>query len=330
MEFQKTREFERMICEYTGAKYCSVLPNGTISLTLALMALGIGEGDEVIVPDYTMIATPNSVLLAKAKPIFVDINKSLCMDVKAIKKAITPKTKAIIHVSINGRSGDLGAIKELCKKKNIMLIEDAAQALGSFYKKRHLGRHGIIGSFSFSTPKVITTGQGGAVVTDNKKIYEKVLKLKDFGRVRSGVDSHDQIGWNFKFTDLQAVFGIEQMKKLSWRVKRKKAIYSLYEKLLKNVKEVEFVPTNLKEVSPWFIDILVPDPAYLHDYLKLKGIGARPFYPAIHKQPIYKRVKGDFPMATQAGSRGLWLPSSSSLKDSDIKFICKEIREFYK
>ncbi|OGN01560.1 MAG: aminotransferase [Candidatus Yanofskybacteria bacterium RIFCSPLOWO2_12_FULL_43_11b] len=329
MEFKKTEEFEKMICDYTGAKYCSVVSNGTISLFLALKALGIKDGDEVIVPDYTMIATPNTVVMAGARPVFVDVDETFCLNPDLVSKAITSKTKAIIHVSINGRAGGFDKLRSVCKKKKIYLIEDAAQSLGSFHKGKHLGRFGEFGSFSFSVPKIITTGQGGALITDSKELYEKVEKLKDFGRVKSGVDSHDAMGWNFKFTDLQAVLGIEQMKKLPGRAKRKKAMLALYHKLLKDVKEIKFIETS-SGTSPWFIDVLVPDPKALQSYLKERGIGSRLFYPAIHTQPIYETVKGKFPVATSIGNHGLWLPSSSFLKDSDIKFICKEISGFYK
>lgn len=337
VEFKKTEEFERAICDYTGAKYCSVLPNGTISLVLALMALGVKRGDEVIVPDYTMIATPNAVVMVGAQPIFVDIDDSLCLNTELAKRAITARTKAIIHVSINGRAGGLDNLKKLCRDKNIYLVEDAAQSLGSFYGKKHLGRHGIVGSFSFSAPKIITTGQGGALIADNKTIYDKIEKLKDFGRVEAGVDWHDDIGWNFKFTDLQAVFGIEQMKKLSQRTKLKKEIYSLYKKYLSGIKEIKFIETNLKKVSPWFMDILVPDPLALQKHLKDNNIGSRVFYPAIHTQPAFKHVKGrfgkltasNFPIATHVGQHGLWLPSSAFLKNADIRRICKCIKDFY-
>lgn len=329
MEFKKTEELEKMICDYTEAKYCSVVSNGTISLFLALKALDIKNGDEVIVPDYTMIATPNAVVMAGAKPVFVDVDDSLCLDTKLVSKAITSKTKAIIHVSINGRAGELNKLKKLCKDKKICLIEDAAQSLGSFHNGKHLGRYGLIGSFSFSVPKIITTGQGGALITDNKKLYERIEKLKDFGRVKAGVDLHDEMGWNFKFTDLQAVLGIEQMKKLPSRVERKKAMLALYQKHLKGVSEIKFINTS-RETSPWFIEIMIPNAKALQNYLKEQGIGSRSFYPAIHSQPIYKNVKGHFPVATYAGQHGLWLPSSSFLKDSDIKFVCKKIVDFYK
>ena len=331
MEFKKTEEFEKEICGFTGAKYCSVLPNGTVTLFLALMALGIKKGDEVIVPDFTMIATPNSVVMVGATPVLVDIDEdSLCLNPELVAKAITLKTKAVFHVSVNGRAGRLAELKKLCREKKIPLIEDAAQSLGSFFNGKHLGRHGLMGSFSFSVPKIITTGQGGALITDSKKIYEKIEKLKDFGRVKAGVDWHDQIGWNFKFTDLQAVLGLAQIKKLAKRTGLKKEIYAFYQKYLKEVEQVKLIQTDLKNVSPWFIDVLVPEPLALQSYLKTKNIGTRLFYPAVHTQPIYQYVKGYFPVTTKITEHGLWLPSSAFLKKSDIKYICQCIKDFYK
>jgi len=332
-EFKKTREFEEKIANYVGSKYCSVVSNGTISLFCALKALDIGDGDEVIVPDYTMIASANAIILAGAKPVFVDIDKkSLCLDFDLIKNAITRKTKAIILVSINGRCPDVKKFRQLASEKNIFLIEDAAQSLGSKYAGKHLGTFGDIGSFSFSTPKIITTGQGGALVTDNEEIYKKILKIKDFGRQKSGVDIHETLGYNFKFTDLQAVIGIEQMKKLDFRAERKKQIYSLYKKLLKEVQDVEFIQTDSKDTSPWFIDVLVPTGKRekLIAFLKESAIGSRPFYPAIHTQPPYKWVEGNFENSQYISERGLWLPSSSFLMDEDINYICGKIKDFFK
>ncbi len=235
-EFQKTRDFEKMIADFVGSKYCSIVSNGTVSLTTALMALGIGKGDEVIVPDYTMIASANSIVLAGAKPVLVDIDDdTLCLDLQKVKKAITKKTKAIMLVTINGRYPNIEDFVDFCKKNNIFLIEDAAQSLGSKYKGKYLGTFGIIGSFSFSYPKIITTGQGGALITDNEEAYKRILKIRDFGRKKTGVDYHEAMGYNFKFTDLQSVIGIEQMKKIEWRGKKKKEIFELYRSLLKNV-----------------------------------------------------------------------------------------------
>jgi perosamine synthetase len=332
-EFKKTREFERAIANYVGSRYCSVVSNGTISLVIALMALGIGRGDEVIVPDFTMIASANAVVLIGAKPVLVDIDpRNLCLDLELAEEAISPKTKAIMYVSINGRCHDMKEVVDLAKKHNLFLIEDAAQSLGSKYKGKHLGTFGNIGSFSFSYPKIITTGQGGALVTNDEELFEKISMIKDFGRPKSGIDYHEIFGFNAKFTDIQAVIGIEQMKKLDWRVKRKKEMYKLYMDLLEDIEEIEFINTDLQNTSPWFIDILVPNLKIRDElalFLKERGIGTRPFYPPIHTQPPYSWVNGNFKNAQYVSQKGLWLPSSSNLSDEDIHYVCHRIREYF-
>ncbi len=218
-----------------------------------------------------------AVVLAGAKPVLVDIDPSnLCLDLELTRRAITPRTRAIMYVSINGRCPDMESVVALACEKKLYLVEDAAQSLGSRCKGRHLGTFGEIGSFSFSVPKIITTGQGGALVTTDEEIYEKIRRIKDFGRSRGGVDYHEIMGFNAKFTDLQSVIGIEQMKKLDWRVKRKKEMFQLYRELLSEVKQVEFIETNLYDCSPWFIDILIDgegEREKLVNYLSEKGIG---------------------------------------------------------
>ncbi len=333
MEFKKTEELEKIIADFTGARYAVMLPNGTISLTIALLALGLKTGDEVLVPDMTMVASPNSAALVGIKPILVDIEpETLCMDLKQAKKSLTSKTKALMYVPFNGRSNDMDEVVKFCKNNKLYLIEDAAQALGSFWEGKHLGTFGDIGSFSFSVPKIITTGQGGALVTNNKKIYQKIKRLKDFGRTMGGNDIHDYMGWNFKFTDLQAVVGLEQMKKLSWRLKRKKALWKRYFQGLKNVGDIAFIPTNLENTVPWFIDIFTAKRDQLARYLGEKGIGTRSIYPPIHSQKIYKLFYKDknFPVTGKFAAKGLWLPSSSNLKDDEIRYVCGKIKEFYK
>ena len=328
-EFRRTREFERAVAGYVGAEHASIVANGTVSLFIALKALGIGEGDEVIVPDYTMIASANAIVLAGAAPVFVDISLSnLCLDLELAECAITPRTRAIMLVNLNGRSPKMDDACELAGRHNLSLVEDAAQSLGSFYHGRHLGTFGDVGSFSFSAAKIITTGQGGALVTDDDNLFERIRKIKDFGRRQSGVDFHEIIGYNFKFTDLQSVIGIEQMKKLPWRVERKKEIYSFYQDNLADVEQVEFVPTNLDDTSPWFIDVLVPDPVALWEHLSKHDIGSRRFYPAIHSQPAFG-WEGDYPNSEYAAQHGLWLPSSSFLTDDDFHRVCDAIREYF-
>ena len=332
-EFKKTKEFEQMISDYVGSKYVSVVSNGTVSLAIAVMALDIKGEDEVIVPDYTMIASANAVILAGAKPVLVDIDRTnLCLDLDLVEKVITSKTKAIILVTVNGRYPEMEKFVDFTHDHNLFLIEDAAQSLGSRYNGKHLGTFGDVGSFSFSAPKVITTGQGGALVMDNEEIYHRILRIKDFGRAQGGVDYHENMGYNFKFTDFQAVIGIEQMKKLDWRVKRKKEMYKLYRDLLEDIEGIEFIDTYLEDTSPWFIDILVDEGkrGELASFLEKRGIGTRPFYPAIHTQPPYSWIKGDFKNAEYISGRGLWLPSSSFLSDENVESICGAIKDFYK
>ncbi len=331
-EFNQTQKFEQMICDYTEAKYCFAVNNGTVSLTLAALACGIKTGDEVIVPNFTMIATPNSIKLFGANPIFVDVEpETLCLDIEQVKKAITRKTKAIMLVSTNGRYPRAGVEEfiKLAEKDNLVLIEDSAQALGSFYPNgRHIGTVGKVGSFSFSVPKVISTGQGGAIITNDDDIAYKLKRLKDFGRSRGGIDIHDTIGWNFKFTDLQAVVGIEQMKKLQWRVDRKKEILKRYQENLKDVKKLKFFDQDLENTTPWFIDVLVEDRENLIAFLKENNIGTRLMYPPVNKQKAYQ-VPGEYPVSNMVGERGLWLPSASQLTNSQINYICEKIERFY-
>ena len=330
-EFKKTREFEQMICDYTGAKHCWIMANGTVSLSAALMAVGVGVGDEVICPDYTMAATPNSAELIGAKAVFVDIDrKTLCMDFRKMREAVTEKTKAVLLVSINGRYPEnMEEYAAFCRSKGIHLIEDAAQSLGSFCHGRHLGRFGEIGSFSFSAPKVITTGQGGALITDDDELADRIKKIRDFGRDKGGSDHYLTKGWNFKFTDLQAVLGIEQMKKLPERVERKKEMGMLYDSLLKDIPGVELVPTNYEDTSPWFFDILCERREQLQAFLKEKGVGTRPFYPALHAEPAYGYTELSFPVTEEVAAKGLWLPSSIFLTDDQIRYVCESIKEFY-
>lgn len=331
-EFKRTAEFEKRIADYTGAKQCVVVNNGTISLTLMAIAAGIAPGDEVIVPNYTMIATPNSVKMLGATPVFVDVEpQTLCMDLDAANKAITAKTKAIILVTANGRYPKSGieAFKKLATEKNIILLEDAAQSLGSFYPDgKHQGTHGLMGSFSFSAPKIITTGQGGAIVTNSDEVAVKLRKLKDFGRSGGGNDVHDSIGYNFKFTEMQAVIGNEQMKKLEARVNRKKEIFQQYRQQLDGINEVTFFDQDLSCTTPWFIDALVEDREGLIKFLKERSIGSRLMYPPINRQEAY-HVSGSHPVSNLVGEKGLWLPSASQLTGEQVSRICECITAFY-
>ena len=328
-EYKKTEEFEKLICKFTGSKYSVVVNNGTVALTLALLAFGIKPGDEIITPDLTMIATPNSAKLIGAEPIFVDIEKeTLCMDIKKAENDLSSKTKALIYVSFDGRTGDPYKVKKFCKDNNLIFIEDAAQSLGSLHKRKQIGTFSDIGIFSFSPHKIITTGQGGALVTDNSITYKKLKKLKDFGRSSGGNDIHDTIGFNFKFTDLQATIGIEQMKKLPHGIRRKKKIFKLYYDNLKEITEIEFIKTNLDSITPWSVDVYVKSRVKLACILRQHNIGTRLLYPPVNTQKVYN-IKGSFPVTEKYSKRGLWLPSSLKLTDEEINQICSVIKNYY-
>ncbi|OGD06947.1 aminotransferase [Candidatus Amesbacteria bacterium RIFCSPLOWO2_01_FULL_49_25] len=329
MEFRQTQELEKRLAELTDSKYAIMTVNGTVALLLALKALGVGPGDEVVVPNLTMIATPNACVLAGASPVLVDVDpQNLCLDLTAARKRIGSKTKAMIYVPLNGRSHDMRKVKKFCKENKLFLIEDAAQALGSFCRGQHLGTWGDIGTLSFSTQKIITTGQGGAMLTNRKRLANRLLKIKNFGRLGGGNDTHDEWGWNFRFTDLQAVVGLEQMKKLPERIRRKKEIYKRYLDELKHISRIRFIETNLDETTPWFVDIYVDEPDALAKYLQNKGIGTRRIYPAVSSQKIYKsNLK--FPIAERFAGLGLWLPSSSQLTNRQIDHVTGHIRAFF-
>ncbi|MDE7321826.1 MAG: DegT/DnrJ/EryC1/StrS family aminotransferase [Lachnospiraceae bacterium] len=330
MEFKQTRNLENMIADFTGAKYCLMMPNGTLSLSVALMACGVCAGDEVIVPDYTMVATANAAELIGAKAVFADVaRENLCMDYHAMVSAITPKTKAVIIVSMNGRYPDnIQKYINFCKERGLYIIEDAAQALGSRKNGVQIGRYGDIGSFSFSVPKIITTGQGGALITDDENLYNKIRLIRDFGREKGGSDNYLVKGWNFKFTDLQAVIGIEQMKKLPERIKRKKEMEELYRKLLADVKEIEWIKKNDKDELLWFFEILCEKREALQRYLKENGIGSRESYPPLHSEPAYG-YNEKYPVTEEITQKVLWLPSTITLTDDQICYICSKIKQFY-
>lgn len=335
-EFVETRKLEKSIANFLGVKYCSIVNNGTISLSLALLAGGIKAGDKVIIPNLTMIATATAVSLIGAIPILVDVNISdLTLDYNSVIDVLEKEKniKALIYVTLNGRGQYIYDFKELCKANNIFYISDDAQSLGSLTnKKEKIGNVADISSFSFSMPKIITTGQGGCLVTNDDYYYKKIIELRDFGRDKAGVDNHPYYGINSKFTDLQAVIGNSQMDDIYIRIEQKKNIYYQYQYLLGNIPEVEFLPTSLTYTTPWFVDIYIDNKEKLIEFLKKEGIGTRPIYPPIHTQGIYKNdweVRKLYPISEQYSKKGLWLPSSLTLTKDKINFICDKIQQFY-
>ena len=302
--------------------------SGNCAIILALMAANISEGDEVIVPNYTMIATINSVRMVGATPIIIDIDKeSLTISLNEIKSNISSKTKAIIHVSLNNRHCNIESISKYCKEHKIILIEDAAQSLGCFVNNNHFGTFGDIGCFSLSTPKIISTGQGGFVVTNNDELANKIRMIKNFGRKEAGNDIFELFGINFKFTDIQAIIGIEQLKKISDRILRLREIFDLYYLHLKNI--YRMIEPESNTWIPWFVDIFVEDRSKLVLFLKIHNIQTRDTYPEINKTPMYKddilHIHSNY-----VSTHGIFLPTHMLLSNDQIIYICRLIKFFYK
>lgn len=325
-EYKQTELLEKMICDFIGCKHCVMTTSGTAALILSLMALGIQPGDEVIVPNYTMIATINAVKCVGATPVIIDVDSdSLTMNSKDMRLYITSKTKAVIHVSLNNRICDIEELQKLCDSNQIHLVEDAAQSLGCVYNNKHIGRFGKIGCFSLSTPKIISTGQGGFVITDDSEIYKKLCMIKNFGRKEGGIDDFGIYGLNFKFTDIQAVIGIEQMKKLEYRVGRMREIYDVYYRELSGA--VKMLKPAFDGWIPWFIDIYIDNRDELMAYLKKHNIQTRKTYPEINKTPMYSDDESkNLPNSKYVSEYGLFLPSHIQLTDDKIIYICNIIK----
>jgi perosamine synthetase len=328
-EGEKTREFEKKIATLCGVKHAVAVSNGTVALYVALKLLGVGEGDEVIVPDFTFIASANSVKLTGAIPVFVDVDeKTFNIDPESTEKAITQKTKAIMPVHIYGQAADMDRIGELARKYALYIVEDAAQGIGVKFKGKPVGGFGDMGCLSFYADKTLTTGEGGMILTNDDKLAEQCILMKNQGRLRAGAYIHPHIGYNFRLSDLQAAIGLGQLSKLSTIIEMKKRKEKLYRDGLIDIKAIEFPYIDPMVYNvPFRINILVDDPEGLQKFLEKEGIGSRRFFYPLHRQPCYN-VGGQFPNAEKAYARGLSLPSSVALSEQQILYICQKIRSF--
>jgi len=327
IEAHRTAAFEQAVAEYVGACYAVAVPSCTVALALSLMALGIGSGDEVVVPDLTFVATANAVNLAGAIPVLADVcPDTQGLDPAALERAITPRTRAVIPVWFNGRDPGIEAIIAVARVNRLAVVEDAACALGSRRHGQHAGTFGDTGCFSFNTTKIITTGTGGMIVTNDPAIHERVERLKNHGRLDRR-DYHPTIGFNFGFTDVLAALGLAQMRKLPDRVIWKQKMFILYQERLAKVPGVSF-PHTSDEDCLWYADIYVDGPSRLKALLEGRGIQTRSYFPPLHTQPCYQ-MEGDFDNAMTISGRGLWLPFASYLKEQAVDRICSEIKAYF-
>lgn len=326
-------EFEESFQKFTDANYSTSVNNGTVAIHLALEALGITSGDEVIVPTLTYIASVNPIVQVGAIPVFVDsLKSSWQIDPEDIKRKITSKTKAIMVVHLYGQSSDMDAIMQIAQEYNLLVVEDCAEAFGSFYKGKHVGTFGDVGTFSFFGNKTITCGEGGMVTAKNKLIYDKMKHLKNQGVSSEKQYWHDVIAFNYRMTNMQAAIGLAQIERVNQFIVRKKEIAELYKTYLKDTPILVHNEENETVHSYWMTSILVEESENrekLRDYLKNQGIETRPLFYPVHTMPMYN--KGEiFPVADDLSSRGINLPSWPGLRNEDVELICKKIKDFYK
>lgn len=319
--------FEDEFARFCGTRYAIATSNGTVALHLALVTLGIGHGDEVIVPTLTFIATANAVTYTGAKPVFVDSERQTWnIDPEKIEAAITPRTKAVIPVHLYGHPADMAPIMEIAKKYNLYVIEDAAEAHGATYRGNYVGSIGDIGCFSFFGNKIITTGEGGMLTTNQENLARQAKMLRDHGVSPDKKYWHPLIGFNYRLTNLQAAIGVAQMEKIDRILDRKREIALFYRSLLENVAGIT-LPSEASWARNvfWMYSILV-EKEYgmsrdkLMVRLKEAGVDSRPVFYPVHTMPPYEQGLS-FPIAEELAGKGISLPSGIGLRDEEIERV---------
>jgi perosamine synthetase len=341
----KVAEFEEIFARYVGARHAVATTSCTSALHAALSVTGIGPGDEVILPSLSFIATANSVLYCGADPVFIDVDPDTCnIDVQQIQEAITGKTKAIMPVHQMGLPADLDPIKTIAKKNNLLIVEDAACAIGSEYHNTKIGGHGNIACFSFHPRKIITTGEGGMITTDDETIAEQLRRFRHHGMSVSDIERHmankviietyPERGYNYRMTDIQAAIGIEQLKKLPYILDKRKKIALRYDNALREISHIRIpkVPSYARHnYQSYWIEILDSAPisrnAVMAKLLE-KGIATRRGIMAIHREPCYSDyAASDLPNTNRITDKTLLLPLYPRLSDKEQTFIADSIKE---
>jgi perosamine synthetase len=327
------KRFEDNFAGYNGSRYAVAVCNGTVALHLALLAGGIGPKDEVIVPSLTFAATANSVIHAGAVPVFADVEPD-CWGIspESVKRLISKKTKAIIPVHLYGFPAEMDELRQIAKKNSLLIIEDAAEAHGTLYKNKRAGSIGDLGCFSFYGNKIITTGEGGIVLTNNKIFYKKMLILKDHGMSTKRKYWHDLVGYNYRMTNMQASIGVGQLEHIDQIIQKKKQIHSWYIDLLGKHRGIMMryqVSRGSMDPSCWLFAVLLDK---MHERGKLlrrlieDGVDCRPVFYPLHTMPPYRQYRKDGRMreTETIGRLGICLPSSTWLEKVNVEdIICK-------
>ena len=324
-----TAEFEHRISKALGVPYVVTTTSGSMAILISLIAAGVKAGDEVIVPNRTWIATAHAPLLLGAKVVLVDVEADRpILDVNQIEKKITKRTKAIIPVHLNGRAVDMEAVNRIASKYKLKVIEDAAQAFCSQNAAGFLGAQSLAGCFSLSVAKIISTGQGGFVITRNKKTYERLKLMRTHG-VRDVINaSYTQMGFNFRFTDIQASMGLAQLDSLAKRIEKVKEVYAKYETSMSEFNFLKFLPVDInKGEIPIYIEVLCRERSRLVNFLAKRGIQTRSFYPDLNTAP-YLKSKGKFPHSKVFAEQGLFLPCGPAQPLENINRVLDALRKF--
>ena len=324
--------FEREFADYVGAKYAAAVCNGTAAVHLTFLALGIGPGDEVIVPTLTFIASVNPVVYCGATPVFVDSNpRTWQLDVQDVARKLTPRTKAISAVHLYGLPADMTALRSLANRSGVALVEDCAEAIGSRIDGRHVGTAGDIAAFSLFGNKAITTGEGGMVVTDRDDLHKLVFRLKGQGLVQAGGYWHDIIGYNYRMTNICAAIGCAQMTRIDEVVQRKIDLADRYRQRLKHVDGVVMHESHDERYlhSHWMVTVLVGRSTRdaVRTYMAEKGIETRPVFPPVHQMPMYRHLQAHCPVAEDLSARGINLPSWPLISDAEVDRVVEALAE---
>lgn len=333
-------EFEEKFSSYCGRKYGASTTSGTTALHLALASLDIKNGDEVIVPTFTNAATVFAIVYCGALPIIVDSEvETWNIDVSKIEEKITKKTKAILPVHIYGHPCDMDPIMKIADKHNLYVVEDAAEAHGAEYKGRKAGGFGDIGCFSFYANKIITTGEGGMIITDNAEIAEKAKLLRNLAFAKEKRFLHRHIGFNYRMTNIQAAIGVAQLARIDEFINKKRQLASLYNSLLGDVPGITLpCEKSWAKNVYWMYGILIgPEFGMTRDELMAKlyekGIETRTFFIPMNQQPIFHKMglftKIKCPVADELSRRGLYLPSGVGLQPKQIEYVCQMIKDLH-
>jgi perosamine synthetase len=338
------KKFEKKFSKFVGRKFSTTVSNGSVALEIALRSLKLKKGSEVILPTFTIISCCNAIINAGLKPILVDCDlKTFNMDIEEVKKKISKKTSAIMIVHIYGITVDIDPILKIAKSKKIKIIEDASEMHGQEYKRKKCGTFGDVSTFSFYVNKHITTGEGGMILTNKKKIYEEILKLKNlyFGKSTDRF-KHKEIGWNQRFTNLQAAVGLAQLERIDQIVKKKIFIGEYYTKRLRTLSHKIHLPlknSNYCKNIFWVYALVIKNnikinAKFLIKALRKKGVECRPFFYPMHLQPVYKKMKIfnnlKYPNSEIISNKGFYIPCGLGISIKEQNKVIKALLEVFK